>query len=184
MADRAHIRLMGSVWAFQQAFDGTTDSRGKSRSFRTEDDRKVLLTQAPIGYQVGNDKLVAATDTLNDVSAGSDVIIDVGNPEWVVEIDGSSCSRTRTLRDKTAQEIDDEKDALLQHFDVASRDEFYALAIVVKGALALMLEMINVERGNHGQGAINLSTFVSQFELHEDDITVSQFRAYLKDRMG
>lgn len=176
MADRAHIRLIDGTWTFQRAFDGANGF------FRTQDGRRVDVAQAPLGYEIGNDRLVAAVETLVDTSTGSEVVTDI--PAWTVALAGTGCTRTVTTRDKTLQEVSDEKDAILARLDIASRDELYALAIVVKGALALMLEMINVERGNHGQGPINLATFVTQFELHENDITVSQFKNYLKDRMG
>jgi len=178
MTDRAHIRLVNSVWTFQRGFDGANGS------FRGEDGRMTDVAKAPIGYQIGNDKLVTATETVDDTTAGGEPITE--RPGWTVEVDGSACSRTITIRDKTAQEISDEKDAVLVDLDVASRTELYALAVIVKGGLALMLDMINEERANRQppQNPINLSQFTNAFEAAESNITMNQFKNYLKDRIG
>lgn len=174
MADRAHIRLVDTAWTFQRAFNGTTNANGDALFFRAEDGRKVDLTLAPIGYQVGNDKLVAATETVNNTTAGGEPVTE--NTPWTVEVDGSACSRTITIRDKTALEISDEKDAILANLDIASRNELYALAIVVKGALSLMYQTT----GNYN----NLTQFKNAFEANEDTITNAQFKTFLKDRLG
>ena len=60
--DRAHIRLVDSVWTFIRAFDGADGFT------RVEDGRRVDVSKAPIGYQVGNDKLVAASEPVVDNS--------------------------------------------------------------------------------------------------------------------
>lgn len=98
MNDRAHIRI-GSPPLIIGKFDGPN---GFSR---LEDGRRVDISQAPIGYQIENDKLVAYTLTTNDTSTGPDIVrTDTGD---VIAPDNSEVTRTITIRDMTAQEIED-----------------------------------------------------------------------------
>ena len=178
MTDRAHIRLIDSVWTFQKAFNSATGF------FRIVDGRRVDLSKAPIGYEVGNDRLVAAVETLDDTSTGSETITE--RPEWTVAADGSGCSRTVTIRDKTAQEISDEKDAIIDYLTSENRDLIVALGLFVKDLTAQQFSIINLVRTNNGQGTITLAQYESSInsQANKDLITNQQFKNQIKARMS
>lgn len=163
--DRAHIRLVDGNWTFIKSFDGPNGFT------RTEDDRRVDISKAPIGYQVGNDKLVAATFTQTDNSTPSaeTTTEDTG---WVVN--ATSATRSVTKRDKTAQEIAGERQAALAELDVARRDLQYATFVHTKEITSVMFAL-----ARQITPTLTLSQFAAQWENNKNLITMDQFKTYL-----
>ena len=119
--DRAHIRL-GTPTKFINKFVGP------SGFSRLEDNRRINISNAPVPFTLGNDKLVPYTLVTNDTSTGPDTVrTDTGD---VVDPDDNGVTRTITIRDMTAQEIEDREtsDDDDAEFELDNNKAFKALA--------------------------------------------------------
>jgi hypothetical protein len=124
MTQIAHIRI-GTPTQIIKVFGNKT---GFSR---LEDGRRMDISQAPIGYQIGDDKLVAYTLVENDTSTGPDTVrTDTGD---VVDPDDNGVTRTITIRDMTQAELDVRTEEQVQNASdkLDNRHELIALASAI-----------------------------------------------------
>ena len=122
--DRAHIRV-GTPTRLLNKFVGP------SGFSRLEDGRRVNISQAPIPFQIENDKLVPYTLVTNDTSTGPDTVrTDTGD---VIAPDDSEVTRTITIRDMTQAELDAQAETEIQRAsdDMDNRRELIALATAI-----------------------------------------------------
>ncbi len=92
--------------------------------------------------------------------------------------------RVRTVVDKTAQEISDEKDQIVAQIDTPSRDMQYASLILTKEILSLIFNVVNELRAADGDAPLTLAQFNTFFQNNKDSISNTQYKNYLKDRFG
>lgn len=91
--DRAHIRNGQIIKMFG----------GPSGYLVNEDGRRTDVSKIDIGWQLGNDRLVAVVEETQDTSTGADIVrTDTG-----YQIEADRVYRLITIRDMTAQEIAD-----------------------------------------------------------------------------
>lgn len=125
------------------------------------------------GYVNGNDKVVPVIDVLDDTSSGPNVVV-----TKTQMVNSDNVTITTHIRNKTAQEIDDEagQTALTQSNDLTIK--------LHKLELAGLFWLVNDVRARHSQAAVtvdqfltNLDTFASQFS---DQKFVDKMKSILK----
>ena len=96
------------------------------------------------------------------------------------EIQADRVYSLRTIRDKTAQEIQAEIDGIVDQWDNSSRDDRYALIAFVKDLTAYTFELTNTVRVNNGDAPITLNTFANQIVANSNKVSMSQFKTFAR----
>ena len=160
----AHIRNGELVKLFP-------DDRGW---FTLEDGRKVSPPIA--GFVDGNDIVLPVVNEFQDTSTGTVPTIS-NDTGWQIEAD--RVYRLVTVRDMTAQEIDDRKQ------QQAGIEVSQVLADIQRRAMNVTLFGFNELRAQHGLPALTLNQYVALLNGPEGDgpITKQQFLNYVKSQL-
>jgi len=133
-----------------------------------------------VGYVNGNDKIVPVEIvTVDNSTPASETVSDT-----VVVVEANRVLRTTTIRDKTVQEITDERDAALAELDTQSRDLQYAVNIHVKEITAVLFSAINTLRVADGDAVLTIPQFKTFWDNNSDAITLTQFKTYLQEKQS
>ena len=129
----------------------------------------------PVAGTYGNDKIVPVVEETSDTSTGPDTVRT--DTDWQVE--ASRVYRLITVRDMTAQEIDD------RDTQRAATEVDKVLGDIQRRALNVMFETINTVRTNAGQQPITLQQYTTLLNGPTGDgpITREQFVNYVKAKL-
>ena len=124
-----------------------------------------------VGYVNGNDKIVPVeTVTVDNSTPASETVSDT-----VVVVEANRVLRTTTIRDKTVQEITDERDAALAELDTQRRDLQSTVNLHVKEATAIMFML-----AKQITPSLTLGQFATYWDDNKDAVTLNQFKTYLQ----
>lgn len=170
MTDRAHI------------FGGNLIRTYNGEAGAVNYQKKRLCSPVIIGWEDNGHKIVPASEIINDASTGPDTVRT--STGWVVAGDESEVTRTIDIRDKTAQEIDDENEAVVDEFDSTNHNLLVWLGLFVKDITAQQFSLINDVRNRHGQQPITLTQYANSLssQANQDLFTKAQFKAQVKAR--
>jgi len=92
-----------------------------------------------------------------------------------VVVEANRVLRTTTIRDKTVQEITDERDAALAELDTQRRDLQSTVNLHVKEATAIMFML-----AKQITPSLTLGQFATYWDDNKDAVTLNQFKTYLQ----
>lgn len=124
-----------------------------------------------IGYENGNDKIVAVeTATVDNSTPGAETV-----STGATTVEANRVLITTTIRDKTIQEITAERDAALAELDTQRRDLQMAVNLHVKEATAIMFML-----AKQITPSLTLQQFANYWDNNKNAITLEQFKTYLR----
>lgn len=168
MADRAQIRSGAVIRRFSQEKGWFTLENGDRAS------------PPVLGYENGNDKIVPVeTATVDNSTPSAETV-----SSTVETVEANRVLRTTTIRDKTVQEITDERDAALAELDTQRRDLQYAVNIHVKEMTAVLFSAVNTLRVADGDAVLTIPQFKTFWDNNSDAITLTQFKTYLQEKQS
>ena len=118
---------------------------------------------------------------VNDLSTPGNTDIKSSSAEF---IEPAQVRRVRTVVDRTTQELEAEKDAIVDSLDTASRDLQYASLILTKDIISVLFAAVNELRVADGAAPLTIGQFATFFENNRNNISIPQMKAYLKARFG